>query len=50
MLWAVMLTIALAVGAFAYTNSNTVGATQAGDGTGAISGYVLSSVHYNLNA
>jgi hypothetical protein len=48
--WAVALTVALAGGAYAYTNSNTVGATQAGDGTGAISGYVISSVKYNLNA
>jgi hypothetical protein len=46
----VALTVALAGGAYAYTNSNTVGATQAGDGTGAISGYVISSVKYNLNA
>lgn len=41
---------ALVVGAFALTNSNTVPATQAGDGAGAISGYVVSSVKYNLNA
>jgi hypothetical protein len=49
-LLAVALTIAVAAGAYAYTNSNTVGATQAGDGTGAITGFVLSSVKYNLNA
>src|SRR5690242_14466802 len=41
---------ALAVGGYAYTNSNTVAASQAGDGTGAISGFVVSSVKYNLNA
>ena len=48
--WAAALTVALAVGGLAYTNSNTVGGTQAGDGTGAITGYVVSSVKYNLNA
>ena len=47
---AAALPVALAVGGFAYTNSNTVGGTQAGDGTGAITGYVVSSVKYNLNA
>ena len=49
-LWAVATTVALAAGAYAYTNSNTVGASQAGDGSGAITGYVISSVKYNLNA
>ncbi|MEY2420192.1 MAG: hypothetical protein QOI95_259 [Acidimicrobiaceae bacterium] len=44
------LVVALAAGAYAYTNSNTVGASQAGDGTGAITGFVVSSVKYNLNA
>ncbi len=34
---------------YASTASNTVGATQAGDGTGTISGFVVSSVKYNLN-
>ena len=41
---------ALAVGGYAYTASNTVPVTQAGDGAGAISGFVVSSVKYNLNA
>lgn len=49
--WAgAILVGALVVGAFALTNSNTVPATQAGDGAGAISGYVVSAVKYNLNA
>lgn len=34
----------------ASTASNTVGATRAGDGSGTISGFVVSSVKYNLNA
>jgi hypothetical protein len=44
--------VALAVtgAGYAYTASNTVPATNAGDGTGTISGYVVSTVHYNLNA
>ena len=49
-LWGVALVVAVAAGAYAYTNSNTVGASQAGDGSGAISGYVVASVKYNLNA
>jgi hypothetical protein len=30
--------------------ANTVPASSAGDGTGAISGYIVNSIHYNLNA
>jgi hypothetical protein len=41
---------ALAVGGYAFTASNSVAATQAGDGAGTISGFVVSSVKYNLNA
>lgn len=50
--WALVapLAVALGSGAYAYTASNTVGATQAGDGSGAITGFVVSSVKYNLNA
>ena len=49
---AAVAVIAGAVGlsAFAFTASNTVPDTKAGDGTGAVSGYVVSSVHYGLNA
>jgi hypothetical protein len=36
--------------AYAFTASNTVPATTAGSGSGAISGYTVSSVAYNLNA
>lgn len=39
----------MAVGVFAFTASNTVPGTKAGDGSGAITGYVVSSVHYTLN-
>ena len=40
---------ACVVGGYAYTASNSVAATRAGDGAGAISGFVVSSVKYNLN-
>lgn len=49
-LWGAVVAVALTAGAYAYTNSNTVGTTQAGDGTGTITGFVVSSVKYNLNA
>ena len=36
--------------ATAYAAANTVPASNAGDGSGAITGYVISTIHYNLNA
>jgi hypothetical protein len=45
-----VLSGAIVAGTYAFTAANTVPATKAGDGSGAITGYVLSSVHYNLNA
>ncbi|MEO7427827.1 MAG: hypothetical protein ABIY48_00440 [Acidimicrobiales bacterium] len=41
---------AIGVGGLVFTASNTVPDSKAGDGTGAVTGYVLSSVHYGLNA
>ncbi len=41
---------ALFAGTLALTAANTVPGSKAGDGTGAVTGYVLSSIHYNLNA
>jgi len=35
---------------YAFTAANTVPASKAGDGTGAISGFVVSTIKYNLNA
>lgn len=32
-----------------YANSNTVGSSSAGDGSGTISGYAVSNVHYTLD-
>jgi hypothetical protein len=37
-------------GAYIFTASNTVPNTNAGAGSGTISGYTISSVAYNLNA
>ena len=48
---------AMVVGAFlilgatyALTAANTVNASKAGDGSGGITGYTVSGVHYTLNA
>jgi len=48
---AVVSAVLLAVvgGVLGMAASNTVPSTKAGDGTGAISGYVVSSVAYTLN-
>ncbi|TAJ19020.1 MAG: hypothetical protein EPO65_07800 [Dehalococcoidia bacterium] len=40
----------MAVGGMAYTAANTVPATVAGSGSGAVSGYTISSIVYNVNA
>lgn len=44
-----LLALILSVGAYAFADSNTVAASQAGDGQGDISGYTISAVHYTLN-
>jgi len=36
--------------AYAYAAANVVPASKAGDGSGAITGYIVSNIHYNLNA
>ncbi len=46
----VIVVIVFASIATAYAAANTVPGTNAGDGAGTISGYTISSVHYNLNA
>ena len=43
-----VLIVALAFAAYAFTASNTVPATKAGDGNGAISGYAVTNVAYQL--
>ena len=42
--------VAMAFAAYAFTASNTVPATSAGDGSGAISGYTITNVQYQLEA
>jgi hypothetical protein len=46
----ILLTGVLVAGTYAYTAANTVPVSKAGDGSGAVSGYTVSAVHYNLNA
>jgi hypothetical protein len=41
---------ALAAGTYAFTASNTVDATQAGDGNAAVTGYTVTNVHYTRSA
>lgn len=40
----------VAAAVFAFTASNTVPESKAGEGAGAITGYVVDSIHYTLNA
>jgi hypothetical protein len=40
---------AMGIAGFAFTASNTVADSKAGDGTGDVTGYDVSSVHYGLN-
>lgn len=49
-LFAVVAILAIAAASYAFAASNTVPATKAGDGTGAVSGYDVTSVVYTLNA
>lgn len=42
--------IALAGGVYAYAAANTVPASTAGAGSGAISGYTVSAIAYSLNS
>jgi hypothetical protein len=45
-----MIAIILATAAYAFAASNTVPSSKAGDGSGAISGYAVTSVQYVLNS
>lgn len=47
----VAIIVAIAVGGvYAFTAGNTVPTSQVGEGQAVVSGYDVSSVHYNLNA
>ena len=45
-----IVVLAFATVAYASAAANTVNPSKAGDGSGAISGYTVTAVHYNLNA
>ena len=47
---AAVAALVVAAGAYAFTAANTVPATTAGAGSGAVSGYTVTNLHYNLNA
>jgi hypothetical protein len=44
-----IVVFAFATVAYASAAANTVNPSKAGDGSGAVSGYTLSAIHYNLN-
>jgi len=44
------VSLIFATAAFAFAAANTVPGSTAGDGSGAITGYTITNVHYNLNA
>jgi hypothetical protein len=45
----IVIALAVAGGAYAFTASNTVPATTAGAGSGVVSGYTVTNLHYTLN-
>jgi hypothetical protein len=47
---ALVVAFALATGVYAFTATNTVPASNAGSGSGTISGYTVSGIAYTLNA
>jgi hypothetical protein len=48
-LFVVMAVIIMAGASYAFAAANTVPATKAGDGSGAVSGYTVTNVVYTLN-
>jgi hypothetical protein len=46
----VVASFAIAGGAYAFTASNTVPTSNVGAGSGTVSGYTVTNVHYSLNA
>ncbi len=46
----IVVALAIGGGAYAFTASNTVPATTAGAGSGAVTGYVITNIHYVLDA
>jgi hypothetical protein len=50
LLLVLVLVVLAATGAYVFTASNTVPNTNAGSGSGTISGYTITGVAYNLNS
>jgi hypothetical protein len=50
LLLSAVVAVALSIGGYAFTASNTVPNATLGQGSNTISGYTLSSIAYNLNA
>ncbi len=46
----VVIALALTGFSYAFAASNTVDPSKAGDGTGAITGYTVTNIHYTLDA
>jgi hypothetical protein len=46
----IVLALLVAAATYAFTASNTVPGSNAGSGSGAISGYTVSNIHYQPNA
>ena len=45
-----LIVLVLSMAIYAFAAANVVPASSAGDGSGAISGYTVSAIHYVLNA
>ena len=45
-----LIVLVLSMAIYAFAAANVVPASSAGDGSGAISGYTVSTIHYVLNA
>ena len=45
-----LIVLVLSMAIYAFAAANVVPASEAGDGSGAISGYTVSAIHYVLNA
>ena len=48
-LFAIMLVLILSVAVYGFAAANNVPASSAGDGSGGISGYDISNIHYGLS-
>ena len=48
-LFVLFIIVVISVATYAFADANTVPDTKAGDGSGTVSGYTVTSVVYNLN-